>query len=269
MTFDPTHLTAIRYEVSDHVATVTISRPEVRNALNRAGFNELDAIFRHIQKDQDIRCVILTGEDPAFCTGEDIKEIMGGAERAASVARLQAVTPTVQPTAAAVLDCDRPIISAVNGLAVGWGMDLALFGDMIIASDRARFGSMFVKRGIVPDLGGMWRLPKLVGPQQAARLLYTGDIIDAPEASRLGLVMEMVDHGDLLSRARELASAIAANPPLAVRHMKAGLKRGYWGDFHDMGEWVCHTMGLLFQTEDHREGVRSFLEKRPPVFTGK
>lgn len=262
-------LTALRYDVEKHVATVTIDRPQVRNALNRAAFNELATVFRHIQSDDDVRCVILTGSDPAFCAGEDVKEIMGGPERAASIARLTHVTPTVQPTAAAVLDCDRPIIVAVNGLAVGWGMDLALFGDMIIASEKARFGSMFVKRGIVPDLGGIWRLPRLVGPQHAARLLYAADLIDADEARSIGLAMETVAHENLLEHARELARSIAANPPLAVRHMKAGMKRGYWGDYHDMGQWVCHAMGLLFQTEDHREGVQSFLEKRPPVFRGR
>jgi enoyl-CoA hydratase/carnithine racemase len=263
------NLTALRYTVENHVATVTIDRPQVRNALNRAAFNELADVFRHIQNDDEVRCVILIGTDPAFCAGEDIKEIMGGPERAASIARLTHVTPTVQPTAAAILDCDRPVIVAVNGLAVGWGMDLALFGDMIIASEHARFGSMFVKRGIVPDLGGIWRLPRLVGPQHAARLLYATDLIDAREACAIGLTMETVAHDLLLERAGELARAIAANPPLAVRHIKAGMKSGYWGDYRDMGEWVCHAMGLLFQTEDHREGVQSFLEKRPPVYRGR
>ncbi len=269
MPFDPSSLTALRYGRDGHVATITINRPDVRNALNRAAYDELEAAFRHVQSDPEVRCVILTGVDPAFCAGEDIRQMMTGDQRAASLARLKAVTPVATPAAEAALACDRPIICAVNGIAVGWGMDLTLFADIRIASETARFGELFVKRGLVADLGGLWRLPRLVGPQQAARLLYTGEIIDAAEALRIGLVMEVVPHAGLMARARALAGAIAENPPLAVRHLKAGLARSERADYREMGAWIAHTLGILFETEDHQEGVRSFLEKRPARYTSR
>jgi len=266
MTPDLVHLT---YGLRDHVAFVTLNRPEVRNALNARAYADLEAVFRHIQSDGDVRAVVLTGADPAFCSGEDVKQMMTGPAREQSQARLQAVRPRLTPAAAAVLDCDRPIIAAVNGIAVGWGMELALFADIRIASERARFGEIFVKRGLVTDVGGMMILPRLVGPQRAAELLFTGDIIEAPEAERIGLVSKIVPHDELTGAAAALAARIAANPPLAVRHLKEGLRRASARDAHEFGSWVSGALGRLFQTEDHREGVASFLEKRAPQFTGR
>jgi len=148
-------------------------------------------------------------------------------------------------------------------------MDLSLFADFRIASERAKFGELFVKRGLVTDLGGLWRLPRIVGPQRAAELVFTGDVIDAATAKEYGIVMDVVAHDELLARAGDLAQRIAANPPLAVRYLKEGLRRSTWGDYGDLGSWISQTLGVLFQTEDHREGVASFLEKREPVFRGR
>lgn len=256
-------------EVAQHVCTLVIDRPERRNALNRTAYAELEIAFREVQRDPEVRVVILTGRDPAFCSGEDVKEMMTGEPAPESMSRLTAVRPAPTPAAAAVLDCDRPIIAAVNGAAVGWGMDLSLFADFRIASERAKFGELFVKRGLVADLGGMLRLPRLIGPERAAELLYTGDVIDAETAGRFGLVSEVVAHETLMDRAGDLAARIAANPPLAVRHLKEGLRRSYWHDYQELGSWISQTLGLLFRTEDHREGVASFLEKRAPVFKGR
>ena len=146
---------------------------------------------------------------------------------------------------------------------------MALFADIRIASDKAKFGELFVKRGLVCDVGGFYRLPAIVGPAKAAELLFTGDIFDAAEARRIGLVTEVVAHEDLMTRARAMASRIAANPPLAVRHLKAGLTRYAYGDPREIGAWAIEKIRLLMQTEDHKEGVASFLEKRPPVFRGR
>lgn len=253
-------------EVADHIATVTLNRPEIMNALNWQAYAELESIFLDLQKDPEVRCIILTGAGRAFCSGDDVKEIMvqGGGG-----GRLREIRPGTTPAARAILDCDRPVIAAVNGAAVGWGMDMSLMADFRIASDKAKFGELFVKRGLVADVGGMVRLPKIVGPQRAAELLFTGDVITADYAKELGLVMSVVPHEELMSEAMNLARRIAANPPLAVRYLKDGLRRSYHGDYEEIGNWVSQTLGVLFQTEDHKEGVASFLEKREPFFKGK
>jgi len=261
-------LTTMTLSLEEHVAVVTICRPDARNALNRLAYAELEAVYRALQADEQVRCIILKGTDPAVCSGEDVKELRTD-DASASHARLRAVRPGITPAAAAILDCDRPIIAAVNGAAVGWGRDLALMADFRIASDKAKFGELFVKRGLVSDVGGLTRLPHLVGPQKAAELLYTGDIIDAQEAMKIGLLLACEPHDGLLAAAHNLARKIADNPPLAVRYLKEGLRRSFYGDYHDMGSWVSQTLGGLFQTEDHREGVASFLEKRPAKFKGR
>jgi enoyl-CoA hydratase/carnithine racemase len=254
--------------LADHVATITLNRPERRNALNYQAYDELEVAFRAAAADPDVRCVIVTGADPAFCSGDDLGEIMAGPK---SVTRRAAPAVTYQatPAAIAVLECDKPVIAAVNGAAVGWGMELALFADIRLASERARFGELFVKRGLVCDVGGFYRLPAIVGTAKAAELLFTGDVFDAAEALRIGLVSAVTTHEDLLPRVRDLAARIAANPPLAVRHLKAGLSRFAYGDPREIGAWAIEKIRLLMQTEDHREGVASFLEKRPPVFQGR
>jgi enoyl-CoA hydratase/carnithine racemase len=335
MPIPPEAFTQLRYALSDHVATVTIDRPQVRNALDRRAYDELESAFRHIHADPEVRVAVVTGADPAFCSGEDVKAMMTGAQKEASVARLTSGKAGTTPAAAAVLDCAKPVIAAINGVAVGWGCELALFADIRIASEQARLGEIFtiggginaflfvlgpywlfgwllisgvskphyplpepmwfclcitlcllgavfmiaadaqkfytlrVKRGLITDVGGLSRLPALVGPEKAAELLFTGDIVDAAEALRIGLVSRVVAHGELMAAASGLAARIAANPPLAVAAMKEGLRRGTGYAHAELGAWVSATLGRLFQTEDHREGVASFLEKRPPVFRGR
>jgi len=141
--------------------------------------------------------------------------------------------------------------------------------DLRVVSERARFGELFVLRGLVSDAPGLGRLAQLVGREKAAELLFTGDIIDAGEALRIGLVSRVVPHDELLPTAMALAAKIAANPPLAVQKLKAGLRRALDPDWDDLGRWVTTTLGELFQTEDHREGARAFLEKRAPHFRGR
>ena len=257
------------YAIADQVLTITLNRPERRNALNWRAYDELAAAFHAADADPQVRCVIVTGADPAFCSGDDVGEIMAapGGGIAARGAAIIHNPPT--PAAIAALDCRKPVIAAVNGAAIGWGFELALFADLRIASDRARFSEMFVKRGLSCDVGGFYRLPALVGPEKAAELLFTGDLIDATEALRIGLVGRVAAHASLLDEARALALRIAANAPLAVQAAKRMMRMGLNEPFPEHVHHVYLQLLPLLQTEDVKEGMRAFAEKRAPRFEGR
>ena len=255
----------------DHVGVITLDRPAARNALTHGMYAELERLVREAPS-TGARCLVITGADPAFCSGDDVRQVMGGGEegRAPLAASEHASrAPRLTPAADALLHCDLPIVAAVNGAAVGWGMELALMADIRVASERARFGELFVLRGLVSDVAGIGRLAQLVGRERAAELLFTGDVITAAQALDLRLVSRVVAHDELLPTAFALAGRIAANPPLAVQRLKVGLRDTLDPDWRELGAWVSASLGELFTTADHREGVRSFLEKRPPVFTGR
>jgi enoyl-CoA hydratase/carnithine racemase len=251
----------IRYEVEGDVGVVTLNRPQVHNALRRKTYDELTEIVRTTKA----RVLVVTGEGRSFCSGDDVRELMGGGEAKAA----PRPAPRLTPAAGALLNSDVPVIAAVNGSAVGWGMELALMADLRVAARRAKFGELFVKRGLCSDVAGIARLAQLVGREHAAELLFTGEVIDADRAERIGLVGRVVDDDQLLPTALELAGKIAANPPLAVAALKRGLRRALDPDWTDLGRWVSETLGELFATEDHREGVKSFLEKREPHYVGR
>jgi enoyl-CoA hydratase/carnithine racemase len=252
----------IRYEADGDVGVITLDRPDARNALTFRTYAELEDAVRNTSA----RCLVVTGADPAFCSGDDVRQVMAGAgDRAA---RGNRPAPAITPAAQALLMTDVPVVAAVNGAAVGWGMELALFADIRVASEKARFGELFVKRGLNCDVGGLGRLVQVVGRETAAELLFTGRIIDAAEAKELRLVSRVVAHAELMGTAIGLAQEIAANPPLAVQRMKAGLRRALDPDWEDLGRWVSSSLSELFQTDDHKEGVAAFLEKRQPHYTG-
>ncbi|MGH8978812.1 MAG: enoyl-CoA hydratase/isomerase family protein [Acidimicrobiia bacterium] len=258
-----TEYTEITYEVTDHVGVIAIDRPEARNALTFTTYAELtDAVTTTAA-----RCLVVTGRDPAFCSGDDVKQIMVAAGPA--VAERLAAEPRLTPAAKALLESDIPVIAAVNGAAVGWGMELAIMADIRVCSERAKFGELFVKRGLCCDVAGLGRLVQLVGREAAAELLYTGRVIDAATAKELRLASRVVPHEELMPVALALAQEIAANPPLAVQRIKAGLRTALDPDFDALGSWVSTSLAELFQTADHREGVAAFLEKRDPNYTGR
>jgi enoyl-CoA hydratase len=255
--------TEIGYTEVDDIGIVTIDRPEARNALTHTTYAELGEAV----STTSARCLVITGRDPAFCSGDDVKQVMvaAGEQRSSG----DAPAPRLTPAARVLLGTDIPIVAAVNGAAVGWGMELALMADLRVASELARFGELFVKRGLCCDVAGLGRLVQLVGRERASELLFTGRIIDAQEALELGLVSRVVAHDELMPAAMEIARAIAANPPLAVRALKRGLRRALDPDWEDLGIWVSSTLNDLFATEDHREGVAAFLEKRDASYVGR
>jgi enoyl-CoA hydratase/carnithine racemase len=247
-----------------HIEVVTINRPEARNALTHSAYASLEAAVRG----SSARCIIVTGTDPAFCSGDDVRQVMAPAGKANPAERL-AANPRITPAAEALLTTNIPLIAAVNGAAVGWGMELALMADIRIISEKARFGELFVLRGLVSDVAGLGRLASLVGRERAAELLFTGRVINADEAMSIGLALRCVPHDDLLAEALRTAVSIAKNPPLAVGSLKAGLRIAVDPNWSELGVWVSSTLATLFATEDHREGVQSFLEKRPATFRGR
>jgi enoyl-CoA hydratase/carnithine racemase len=253
----------LTYDVEGHVGVITLNRPEARNALTHTTYRELEDVVRTAS----VRCLVITGADPAFCSGDDVKQVMAVAgDRLAAGLRTE---PQLTPAADALLGTDVPVVAAVNGAAVGWGMELALMADIRVASERARFGELFVKRGLCCDVAGLGRLAQLVGREAAAELLFTGRLVDAAAAAEMRLVSRVVPHADLMPAALALAAEIAANPPLAVQRLKQGLRAALDPDWRELGRWVSASLGELFRTEDHREGVASFLEKREPHYVGR
>jgi enoyl-CoA hydratase/carnithine racemase len=248
--------TEISYEVDGHVGVLTIRRPEARNALTFTTYAELEDAIRTTSE----RCIVITGEDPAFCSGDDVKQIMVNASKQ-TTERLDR-TPRLTPAADALLHTNVPIVAAVNGAAVGWGMELALMADIRVASEKAKMGELFVLRGLVSDA-------HVIGRERAAELLFTGQILVGEELKEWGLVSRVVPHDELLPTALDVAHRIAANPPLAVQTIKQGLRKALDPDWNDLGAWVSTNLARLFQTEDHKEGVASFLEKRPAQYVGR
>ena len=264
--------TEVLYEVADHVATITFNRPERMNAATFEMAEQLQAAFAEVDRDAEVRAVVVTGAGRAFCAGDDVEKAWGDPRMDETLAWLGDVRPGMTPEASTFLECRKPTIAAVNGAAVGIGMDFALLCDLRLASEHAKFSQMYVKLGLMADVTGYWRLPQLVGYAKAAELLFTGDVVGAAEAERIGLVSRVLPAEELLPAARDLASRIAANPPQSVRYIKEGLRRGVgraYTELTEVSSFVANGLAHLFTTEDHKEAAAAFMEKRPAVFTGR
>ena len=257
---------AVLYQVDDHVATITINRPEAYNSLNYEAYEQLTAHFNEASHDDEVRAIVLTGTGRGFCTGDDVRELLG--EGAAELGR-RIASGQLQLPGSAMRRCDRPVIGAVNGAAVGYGMELSLLCDIRIASERARFSEMFVRRAIVAGADSFEILPQVVGAAAAAELLMSGDLIDATRALELGLVSRVVPDGELLPAAQGLAAHLAANPPLAVRAAKRALTLARGGKAAELRDFLNGSVSTLLATDDHQESVAAFLQRREPVFHGR
>ena len=255
----------IRYEVRDNIATITIDRPEKRNALSYAMYNALIDRTEQADADPEVRVVILTAVPGQFCAGTDLTELRDvdvndpGAHREEFRGGKQWY----------LTDCRKPVIAAIDGPAAGLGVELATLSDIRIASTRARFSWIFVRRGLVPDTGaGTWALPRIVGQQNAMHLVLSGEFIDADYAKQIGFVLDVVPPEELAERARTLARQIAMGSPFAVVRAKRLLTLGASQSRADHLSAHLDVLTECQLSADHREGVMAFLEKRPAVFTG-
>lgn len=267
----------LKLERDGHLAVITLNRPERLNALNGQLVEELHTALDALAPEEQVRVVIITGEGRGFCSGADVTGMRARAEgdeealRAARSRNLEMRLKGYVTTQLSVhvREIPQPVIAAVNGVCAGAGFALALSCDIRIASDQARFSSIFIKRSIMPDTGTSHMLPQLVGPGIAAEMALTGNIYDAQWALQMGIVNKVVLHDQLMAEARAMAETIAGNPPIAVRMTKKLLYKGMLSDLQQGIYNESHYNSLAGETEDSREAVLSFLEKRQPVFKGR
>lgn len=254
----------IKYEVKDQIGYVTISRPKAMNAINSQVLDELYDLWAKVEKDDDVKVIIMTGEGKAFVAGADIAEMnsldsIGGR---AMIAKGHDVMNYME-------QLEKPIIAAVNGFALGGGCELAMACDIRIASEKAKFGQPEVGLGIIPGFGGTLRLPRLIGKGPAKYLLMTGDMINAEEAYRLMLVEKVVPHEELMTACEELARKIMSNAPIAVGVAKKTVNTTYGIGLHTASAFEVEAFTSTFGSYDKTEGMTAFLEKRKPEFKNK
>ena len=260
-----TNLENLLFEKKGAVATVTVNRPKVLNALNMATMEELRKVFHQLKQDKEVRVVILTGSgEKAFIAGADINELAKQ-----DPVQAKEYTHRGQSVLNLIENLGKPVIACVNGFALGGGCEIAMACTMRLASDNAKFGQPEVKLGIIPGYGGTQRLPRLVGKGIAQQLVLTGEMISAQEAHRIGLVNEVVPAGELMARAEAIAAKIAANAPLACQYAMEAVNRGMEMTL-DEGLFLEATLfAVSCATEDKKEGTTAFLEKRAAQFKGK
>jgi enoyl-CoA hydratase/carnithine racemase len=262
----------VLYDLTEHIVTITLNRPERANAATIEMGEQLQTMILRAERDPQARVIVLTGAGQAFCAGDDVEGAWQDGRMTDILRELADVRPPMTPEVRTILDCAKPVIAAVNGIAVGSGMDMALACDVIIAGQTARFGQSYVRMGLMADVLGYWRLPQLVGPSRAAELLLSGEVIDAAKAERIGLVTDVFAPDELMQAVVKLAGRIASNPPVAVRYVKEGLRRAAGRpatELPELATFVGNGLAKLFATEDHEEAANAFLQKRKPVFSGR
>ena len=262
-------MSAMICEISDHIATITLNRPERMNTISSAMLDELTRTLVSVNENPDVRVVILTGSGRAFCAGLDLNEASSGEgiggkdRRPPETIDLRNTPPTV------LFAMDKPVICALNGSAAGYGMDLALGCDIRIMADNAKLAAAFVKRGVVPESGGTWFLPRMLGWAKAAEIIFTGRTLNAADCLAERLVNKVVPADQVAAEARAMATEIAPNAPMAVRASKRLMRMGMDETFDTHVQHVYLQLLPLFASDDFAEGVKSFLEKRPAAFTGR
>jgi enoyl-CoA hydratase/carnithine racemase len=263
----------VLYEIDEHIATITLNAPERMNTISAAMLEQISESLLTADRDRAVRCIVLTGSGRAFCAGLDLAAQMAGPSGSLGNLGSLDVAPgeldlrTAPPIVLHHLD--TPTICALNGGAAGYGLDLALGCDIRVAAASAKLNPGFAKRGILPESGGTWLLPRMVGYAKAAEIAFTGRTLLAPEALELGLVNHVVPDGELAERVRALATEIVENAPLAVRAIKRMMRAAETETFDQNVHHVFLQLLPLLRTDDFREGVAAFMEKRTPDFTGR
>jgi enoyl-CoA hydratase/carnithine racemase len=260
----------VLFDKHEGVGTITLNRPEKYNAF--AG-NMREQILSSLEvacTDSEVRVIIITGAGKAFCAGGDVDEFVSGTSKA--LADTDVATSeryTMCKVVMAINSVEKPVIAAVNGVAAGGGCNLALSCDIRVASEKARFGQVFTRRGAHPDWGGIYFLPRLVGYAKAAELIFSGEVIGAQEALRLGMVNKVFPHQELMQATYDMAGRMAKNAPLPIAFAKRGLQNFYKMDLIQALDYEAFVLGVTVKSDDFMEGFRAFLEKREPVFKGR
>ncbi|HJR25466.1 MAG TPA: enoyl-CoA hydratase [Acidimicrobiales bacterium] len=259
----------LQVERSGGIVTVTFDRPEKKNAINDTGWEELRKVAQDLKDDPSVRCVVLTGAGGDFCSGADVSGGSAEADRGPGDRQQLARMQYIHDVCNRLHDLPMPTIAKVHGVAAGVGLNIALGCDLIVASDEARFSEIFVKRGLSLDGGGSWLLPRLIGLHRAKELALFGDVIDAQEAERLGLVNRVVPAAELDKVVDEWAARLAAGPPIALAMTKRLLNRSFEQSFEQALDDESRTQTVNFHTKDTREALTAFVQKREPKFEGR
>ena len=257
----------IRYDIHDGLATITLNRPEKRNAMNAQMFTDLAAAGERAADDSGVRVVLVRGEGPVFCAGLDIG--LMGTLAGSRGARFRSFVRHAQRPFRVLATMDKPTVAAVQGHAVGAGFQLALACDLRVIADDAHLGMFEIRFGLVPDLGGNHRLARIVGPARAKELVWTARAVSAEEAERIGLANRVVSGETLAKEAEAFAREIAASPPIPVSLAKGLIDRAFDQTFEAELEQAAHAQVQSVDSDDHREAVAAFLEKRTPRFQGR
>lgn len=253
------------------VATLTLNRPDKMNAMTTAMWEELQRTAEELRHDDEVRVLVLTGAGRAFCAGTDVEKRLSARIAGERLERTRAelLEPPILSIAPAIQNIGKPTIAAINGVAVGAGLSLALLCDLRIASEGARFAATWIRVGLVPDIGATYFLPRTVPIDKALQMFFTGDFIDAQEAERIGLVTQVVPEGELTKVTQELALRLAKGPSVALELIKRAVYQSLSNDLVKQLHFERYAQNLCYQTEDYREGVKAFMEKRQPVFKGE